>query len=62
MEVIYLYWAFSTLFVFGSAVEDSISGTKQSAFIYFVGILLSPLAIPYALGVTAAKSKDNDTN
>lgn len=60
MEVIYLYCAFSALFMFGSAIEDSISGTKQSGFTYFIGILISPLALPFVLGMQATKSKDND--
>ena len=59
MEIIYLYWAFSALFMLGSAVEDAATGSKQSFFIYFVGILLAPAALPFALGIMLTKgSKD----
>ena len=55
MEIIYLYWFFSVVFMIASAIEDSISGTKQNFFIYFAGVLLSPIALPFALGMSLTK-------
>jgi hypothetical protein len=60
MEVIYLYWAFSTLFMFGSAAEDFFKGSKQDIAIYLIGILLAPLSMPFALGVAATKGGENE--
>lgn len=60
MEIIYLYCAFSVLFMFGSAVEDSSTENKQSAFIYFIGILFAPLIFPLALGVALTKGDKDE--
>ncbi len=60
MEVIFLYCAFSVLFMFGSAVEDSTTGSKQSAFNYFIGILFAPVFFPFALGIALTKGGKGD--
>lgn len=60
MEIIYLYWAFSTLFMLGSAAEDFCSGSKQKIATYFAGIILAPLSMPVALGIAATKGGSND--
>ena len=60
MEIIYLYCAFSVLFMFGSAVEDSATGSRQSTFNYFIGILFAPVFFPFAMGIALAKGGKND--
>ena len=60
MEIVYLYCAFSVLFMFGSAVEDSATGSKQAAFIYFIGILFAPIIFPFALGIALTKGDKDE--
>lgn len=59
MITLYLYIAFSYLFMIGCAVYEISSSKKEFNFIYFLFSLLAPITLPIVFGYEQAFKNHN---